>query len=82
MKKLTENLTSKDRWTRIFARMQLIKLGRYKDRVTIELDYGYAPALAQLLCNTAPRDRSDTRQSNPAIHAIGGVQIKFLIVNL
>ena len=31
VKKLTENLTSKDRWTLIFARMQLIRLGRYKD---------------------------------------------------
>jgi hypothetical protein len=31
VKKLTENLTSKDRWTRIFARMQVIRLGRYKD---------------------------------------------------
>ena len=31
VKKLTENLTSKDRWIRIFARMQLIRLGRYKD---------------------------------------------------
>jgi hypothetical protein len=31
LKKLTENLTSKNRWARIFARMQLIRLGRYED---------------------------------------------------
>jgi hypothetical protein len=29
--KLTENLTSKDRWTRFFSRMQLIRLGKYED---------------------------------------------------
>ena len=29
IQKLTENLTSKDRWTRVIARMQLIRLGRY-----------------------------------------------------
>ena len=31
VKKLTENLTSKDRLTRVLARMQLIRLGRYED---------------------------------------------------
>ena len=31
MKKLTENLKSKDRLTRVLARMQLIRLGRYED---------------------------------------------------
>ena len=31
IQKLTENLTSKDRWTRVIARMQLIRLGRYDD---------------------------------------------------
>ena len=29
IQKLTDNLTSKDRWTRVIARMQLIRLGRY-----------------------------------------------------
>jgi hypothetical protein len=29
LKTLTENLTSKDRLTRVIARMQLIRLGRY-----------------------------------------------------
>lgn len=32
IQKLTENSTSKDRLTRVFARMQLIRLGRYEDR--------------------------------------------------
>jgi len=32
IQKLTENLTRKDRWTRVFARMQLIRLGRYEDK--------------------------------------------------
>jgi hypothetical protein len=32
IQKLTENLTSKDRWTRVFSRMQLIRLGRYEDK--------------------------------------------------
>jgi len=32
IQKLTENLTSKDRWTRVIARMQLIRLGRYEDK--------------------------------------------------
>jgi hypothetical protein len=31
LKKLTENLTSKDRWTRLIAGMQLKRLGRYED---------------------------------------------------
>ena len=31
VKKLTKNLTSKDRLTRVLARMQLIRLGRYED---------------------------------------------------
>jgi hypothetical protein len=30
--KLTENLTSKDRWTRGIARMQLIRVKRYEDK--------------------------------------------------
>jgi hypothetical protein len=29
IQKLTENQTSKDRWTRLIARMQLVRLGRY-----------------------------------------------------
>jgi hypothetical protein len=32
IQKLTENLTSEDRWTRVFSRMQLIRLGRYEDK--------------------------------------------------
>lgn len=32
IQKLTDNLTSKDRWTRVIARMQLIRLGRYDDK--------------------------------------------------
>lgn len=32
IQKLTENSTSKDPLTRVFARMQLIRLGRYEDR--------------------------------------------------
>jgi hypothetical protein len=32
IQKLTENLTSKDRWTRLIARMQLNRLGRYEDK--------------------------------------------------
>jgi hypothetical protein len=32
IKKLTKNATSKDRWTRVIARMQLIRLGRYDDK--------------------------------------------------
>jgi hypothetical protein len=32
IQKLTENLTSEDRWTRVIARMQLIRLGRYEDK--------------------------------------------------
>ena len=30
IQKLTENATSKDRWTRVIARMQLVRLGRYE----------------------------------------------------
>jgi hypothetical protein len=30
--KLTENLTSKDRWTRAISRMQLIRVRRYEDK--------------------------------------------------
>jgi len=32
IQKLTENQASKDRWTRVIARMQLIRLGRYDDK--------------------------------------------------
>jgi hypothetical protein len=32
IQKLTENSTSKDRLTRVIARMQLIRLGRYEDK--------------------------------------------------
>ena len=32
IQKLNDNLTSKDRWTRVIARMQLIRLGRYEDK--------------------------------------------------
>lgn len=32
IRKLTENLTSKDRWTRVIARTRLIRLGRYEDK--------------------------------------------------
>jgi hypothetical protein len=32
IQKLTENSTSKDRLTRVIARMQLIRLGKYEDK--------------------------------------------------
>jgi hypothetical protein len=32
IQKLTENLTSKDRWTRVIARVQLTRLGKYEDK--------------------------------------------------
>jgi hypothetical protein len=32
IEKLTKNATSKDRWTRLIARMQLIRLGRHETR--------------------------------------------------
>ena len=38
IQKLTDNLTSKDRWTRVIARMQLIRLGRRYEAKAIGVD--------------------------------------------